>query len=68
MNFSRDNQEEGILYNKLRRVNIKYGEHVPVYESANKKYGSCRNSYKQSGLTSPSVIQSLDKDIEKRLK
>jgi hypothetical protein len=38
--FSRDQNEESILYNKLRRVNIKYGEHIPVYESANRKYGS----------------------------
>ena len=40
MGPTRDNQEESILYNKLRRVNIKYGEHIPIYESANKKYGS----------------------------
>jgi hypothetical protein len=42
--FSRDNKEENLLYSKLRRVNIKYGEHVPVYESLNRKYGSNRNN------------------------
>ena len=44
--FSRDQNEESVLYSKLRRVNIKYGEHVPVYESANRKYGSQRNTAK----------------------
>lgn len=53
----------------MRTVNIKYGEHVPVYESANRKYGSYRNSIRQSGLTSPNVLNTnAAKDIEHRLK
>jgi hypothetical protein len=51
--FSRDPQEENILYSKLRKVNIQYGEHAPVYESANRRYGSLRNTMKNSGLTTP---------------
>lgn len=72
--FSRDQNEESILYSKLRRVNIKYGEHIPVYETVNRKYGSQRNTAKQSGLTSPSILHQsqnnvrMDKDIEARLK
>ena len=44
-----------MLYSKLRKVNIKYGEHVPVYESANRKYGNIRNNQK-SHFTSTSKI------------
>jgi len=66
--FSRDQNEEHVLYSKLRRVNIKYGEHIPVYESASRKYGSFRNSAKQSGLTSPAAMHTTDPDIEGRLK
>lgn len=72
--FSRDQSEETILYNKLKRVNIKYGEHVPVYETANRKYGSQRNNGKYSGLTSPNVLQQSQSyyreanEIEGRLK
>jgi hypothetical protein len=51
--FSRDQQEEAILYSKLRRVNIQYGEHAPVYESANKRYGSLRNTTKHASITGP---------------
>lgn len=65
--FSRDTNEEAILYGKLRRVNIKYGEHVPVYESANRKYGSNRNHLRNSGLTTPAAFRQ-DKEIEARLK
>lgn len=51
--FSRDTKEESILYSKLRKVNIQYGEHVPIYESASRKYGTGRNGSKTTGMTSP---------------
>lgn len=67
--FSRDPQEETILYSKLRRVNIQYGEHLPLYESANKRYGSLRNSAKAASFTNPmSKTYKNDKDIEGILK
>ena len=64
--FSRDSQEESILYSKLRKVNIQYGEHIPVYETVNKKYGSFRNSNKISASTSPNMKGS--DTIEQRMK
>lgn len=55
--FSRDGNAEGILYSKLRRVNIQYGEHQPVYETANRRYGSLRNTMKNTGFTSPAIFK-----------
>jgi hypothetical protein len=52
----------------LRKVNIQYGEHAPVYESANRRYGSLRNTMKNSGLTTPVSVQAQEKEIEKKLK
>jgi hypothetical protein len=67
--FSRDQGEEAILYSKLRRVNIQYGEHVPVYESANKRYGSLRNSAKVATITSPMSSKTIKEgDLEGFLK
>jgi hypothetical protein len=57
IDFSRDQQEENILYNKLKRVNIQYGEHQPVYETANRRYGSLRNTMKNTGFTSPQAFR-----------
>ena len=67
IDFSRDPNEENILYNKLRRVNIQYGEHQPEYETANRRYGSLRNTMKNTGFTSPQAFKQ-DKDIENKLK
>lgn len=55
--FTRDTKEENVLYSKLRHVNITYGEHVPVYESANRRYGSLRN-HKIALTTTPHIASS----------
>jgi len=73
--FTRDAKEENVLYSKLRHVNITYGEHVPVYESANRRYGSLRNS-KIALTTTPNIASSsgglgnfnANGEIEARLK
>lgn len=62
--FSRDSIQESLLYSKLRKVNIQYGEHIPVYSPANKKYGSFRNGHSQS--TTPHM-KGAD-TIEQRMK
>jgi hypothetical protein len=63
--FSRDQGEEAILYSKLRRVNIQYGEHIPVYQSANRRYGSLRNSAKVAHLTAPLSSKTIkEEDLE----
>lgn len=62
--FSRDSIEESLLYSKLRKVNIQYGEHIPVYSPVNKKYGSFRNCNSHS--TTPHM-KGAD-TIEQRMK
>jgi hypothetical protein len=57
IDFSRDQQQENILYNKLKKVSIQYGEHQPVYETANKRYGNLRNTMKNSAFTSPQAFR-----------
>jgi hypothetical protein len=47
-------------------VSIKYGEHVPVYESANRKYGTLRNM--KPAYKTTSTIYGPNDDIEQRLK
>jgi len=67
--FSRDQNEEAVLYSKLRRVNIQYGEHIPAYESANKRYGSLRNSANLAAITAPISSKTIkEADLENFMK
>jgi hypothetical protein len=64
--FTRDPKEENVLYQKLQKVSIKYGEHIPVYESANRKYGTLRNN--KPAFKTTSNIHGPNDDIKQRLK